>query len=65
MFPLQLTSYLLKKPWIHRPSMLLEGQAVQAEPAVLVFPQPHLQLQLVGVLLQPFAGITDLTEKML
>ena len=45
--------------------MLLEGQAVQAEPAVLVFPQPHLQLQLVGVLLQPFAGITDLTEKML
>ena len=41
------------------------GQAVQAEPVVLAFPQPHLQLQLVGDLLQPFAGITDLTEKML
>ena len=45
--------------------MLLEGQAVQAEPVVLAFPQPRLQLQLVGNLLQPFAGITDLTEKML
>ena len=45
--------------------MLLEGQAVQAEPVDLVFPQPRLQLQLVGVLLQLFAGITDLMKKML
>ena len=35
------------------------------EPIILVSPQPRLQLRLVGVLLQPFAGITDLTEKML
>ena len=45
--------------------MLLEGKAVQAEPVALVFPQPRFQLQLISVLRQPFAGITDLTEKML
>ena len=55
----------LKKPWILRLSTLSGDQAAQTEIVVLVYHQTRLQLQLVVVLLQTFAGIIGLTVRKL